>query len=342
MSDLLLSVLMPAYNAEKFIGEAIESVQHQTYGNWELNIVDDCSTDQTAQIVNKYRKEDPRIHYSKLSVNSGNPYVPRNEAARLSKGEFLIHLDSDDYLEKDYFEKFVSRQIETDADGILGVMHLVSETGEPLNQSIPKAEFDLQLVITGKEAFQKTVPWKIGLNGAGFRREIVLKAIEQHKVYTHGAWCDEVLSRMFLLNSQKIAFTRAMYMYRVNSTSLVHTFSPKLFDMCQAAKDVRRLCNENFPEDHEILVNGEMYVYGYFSHVINQYIQGKCKLSQNQRDDFKNKLKSIYEELDISIIKKRIGIISKFFVTNGFELYYITKQFRIWIHSIKNTFVRSL
>jgi teichuronic acid biosynthesis glycosyltransferase TuaG len=61
MKEALVSVVMPAYNAEKYIEQAIRSVQNQSYSNWELLICDDCSSDNTTHIIKKYQKKDDRI-----------------------------------------------------------------------------------------------------------------------------------------------------------------------------------------------------------------------------------------------------------------------------------------
>ena len=71
MKDGLVSVITPAYNCAKYIGKTIESVQAQTYDNWEMVIVDDCSTDNTREVVESYSKDDPRVRYICLNENSG-------------------------------------------------------------------------------------------------------------------------------------------------------------------------------------------------------------------------------------------------------------------------------
>ena len=93
MKKPLVSIMMPAYNAGKYIGRAIESVLAQTYENWELIIVDDCSTDNTYEIAASYK--DPRIRIFRNDVNIG-PGPSRNEAIKYSRGEWLAYLDADD------------------------------------------------------------------------------------------------------------------------------------------------------------------------------------------------------------------------------------------------------
>lgn len=92
MKDLV-SIIMPSYNTGKYIGKSIESVLNQTYQNWELIIVDDCSTDNTDKIVTAIN--DTRIKYIKNTCNSGAA-ISRNRALREAKGRWIAFLDSDD------------------------------------------------------------------------------------------------------------------------------------------------------------------------------------------------------------------------------------------------------
>ena len=95
VENRLVSIIMPTYNCGNFIGETIDSVIAQIYENWELIIVDDCSTDNTEEIVNVYRKKDSRIKYKKLATNSGAA-VARNRGIELADGKYIAFLDSDD------------------------------------------------------------------------------------------------------------------------------------------------------------------------------------------------------------------------------------------------------
>ena len=101
----LVSIVMPSYNTAKFISSAIESVLMQTYQNWELLIVDDCSTDNTDEVVSNY--DDKRIIYLKNEKNSGAA-VSRNKALNKARGEWIAFLDSDDL----WYETKLEEQIE--------------------------------------------------------------------------------------------------------------------------------------------------------------------------------------------------------------------------------------
>lgn len=91
--DGLVSIIMPSWNTERFIAEAIQSVLDQTYTNWELIIVDDCSSDNTDEVVASFKDE--RIKYLHNKKNSGAA-LTRNKALREAKGEWIAFLDSDD------------------------------------------------------------------------------------------------------------------------------------------------------------------------------------------------------------------------------------------------------
>lgn len=91
----LVSIITPAYNSARFIISTIQSVQLQTYSDWELIIVDDCSKDETCRIVEQFIKLDKRIRLIQLSENSG-PANARNVALKAARGRYVAFLDSDD------------------------------------------------------------------------------------------------------------------------------------------------------------------------------------------------------------------------------------------------------
>lgn len=91
-----VSIITPAYNSSNFIKKTIETVINQTYKDWEYIIIDDCSTDNTSNIVNDFVKLDSRIKILKTSQNSKGPAVPKNIGIKHSTGEYIAFLDHDD------------------------------------------------------------------------------------------------------------------------------------------------------------------------------------------------------------------------------------------------------
>ncbi len=91
-----VSIIIPTYNSNLFIKRTILSVQNQTFADWELLIIDDCSTDNTVELVNEFVKKDTRIKLFKTAENSGGPAHPKNIGFENSDGEFIAYLDHDD------------------------------------------------------------------------------------------------------------------------------------------------------------------------------------------------------------------------------------------------------
>lgn len=104
MNEDLVSIIMPSYNCGMFVEETIRSVQVQSYKNWEIVFVDDCSTDDTIIKVSNMREDDPRIRLYQNTSNMGAA-VSRNHALQEAKGKWIAFLDSDDLWEPDKLEK---------------------------------------------------------------------------------------------------------------------------------------------------------------------------------------------------------------------------------------------
>lgn len=98
----LVSIIMPSFNTALYIKESIQSIINQSYTNWELIIVDDCSLDSTEQIVNEIK--DKRVIFIKNETNSGAAYS-RNKALKIAKGKWIAFLDSDDLWVPEKLEK---------------------------------------------------------------------------------------------------------------------------------------------------------------------------------------------------------------------------------------------
>lgn len=133
MESKLVSIIMPTYNCAKFIGKTIESVIAQTYENWELIIVDDCSKDNTEEVVSKYK--DNRIKYYRLENNSGAA-VARTEAMKKAIGSYMSFLDSDDLWKKDKLEKQLEFMNKNNYNFTCTEYEQIDEEGNKLNKVI--------------------------------------------------------------------------------------------------------------------------------------------------------------------------------------------------------------
>lgn len=123
--DNMISIIMPLYNAERFLNETLQSIRNQTYTNYELICVDDCSTDRTFEMLQQAMKIDGRIRLLHNNVRSGAA-VSRNKGMEEAKGEYLAFLDGDDIFEEEMLEKAYQCAKENDLDIVIYEELLVS------------------------------------------------------------------------------------------------------------------------------------------------------------------------------------------------------------------------
>lgn len=143
-----VSVVMPAYNAERFIWETINSVISQTYTDWELWVIDDCSTDSTREIVEELASQDSRINLVRNEKNVGVADT-RNRGFDLCNGRYVALLDSDDVWFPDKLDRQMRLAEETGADIIYCSYKMIDEHGRPVCDDfiVPEIEdFDSCLV----------------------------------------------------------------------------------------------------------------------------------------------------------------------------------------------------
>ena len=144
----LVSIITPTYNCAEFIGETIDSVQSQTYISWEMIIVDDCSTDNTKEIVEKYSKNDKRIKYYCMISQSGAAKA-RTRAMQLAQGEYIAFLDSDDLWISDKLEKQLTFMKQHDVAFTCTAYEQIDEEGKLLNRivkTVPKVNYNRVLL----------------------------------------------------------------------------------------------------------------------------------------------------------------------------------------------------
>ena len=134
-----VSIIVPMYNAEKFIGKTIESVLAQTYQNWEMLIMNDVSTDNSLAIVSVYAKKDERIKIVNTEKNVG-VVKGRNFLIDLASGKYIAFLDADDYWHNEKLEKQIKFMKEKNASISCTEYMRVRENGEKINDVIIKEE----------------------------------------------------------------------------------------------------------------------------------------------------------------------------------------------------------
>ncbi|TGK31135.1 glycosyltransferase family 2 protein [Leptospira gomenensis] len=138
-----VSVIMPVYNSEKFIGDSIQSVLRQTYTDWELMIVDDLSKDGSRELMKQYAKSDSRIRALFKETNSGSADT-RNHGIRNATGRYIAFLDSDDLWDETFLEEQIRLMKENDAAFSFSAFRVIDENSNPIlrPQLVHKTKID--------------------------------------------------------------------------------------------------------------------------------------------------------------------------------------------------------
>ena len=151
MAKELVSIVVPVYNAEKFLDDTIQTVMNQTYYNLELILVNDCSTDNSVKVINKYK--DKRIILINNNVNS-KAAISRNNGIKKASGKYICFLDADDKWEKNKLEAQVRFMKETDCAFSFTSYEFADEKGMPNGRKVIVPE-----KINYKQALKNTTIW---------------------------------------------------------------------------------------------------------------------------------------------------------------------------------------
>lgn len=133
--EALVSVITPTYNSENYIAATIRSVQNQTYAHWEMIIVDDCSSDQTASMILDFVTSDNRIKFYKLEKNAGAG-VARNQAVSLAAGRYIAFLDADDLWKPEKLQHQIGFMQTHDLPFTFSFYECIDEVGNSLNKRV--------------------------------------------------------------------------------------------------------------------------------------------------------------------------------------------------------------
>lgn len=216
-----VSFIMPAYNVERFIGEAVESVQTQTFKDWELIIMDDGSTDRTSEIAEALAAHDNRIRLLKMEKPSGGAFMPRKVAAEAAKADIIAPLDADDMVDPDYLEKLLTHFSSVDVDAVFPV--ICHWDGKDTFEMKPIAEEVRDKKNIGKDVVKFTLDgWKIHCAGGLIRKKLYLDSYSEVEEVIPSPFMDEYLTRLLLYKAKTVAVAPVHYYYRYNPDSVTH------------------------------------------------------------------------------------------------------------------------
>lgn len=299
-----ISIVMPAFNAEKFIKEAIESILNQTFENFELIIADDCSTDNTVKIIESFNDE--RIKLIKTDKNSGSAKYPRELAIENASSNLICWIDADDTIDRDYLAQLLKRKRETSSNVVCSQM--VAEENGSVKYFLPRKKFDFHQIVSGKDAFRMTLefPWEINLNGwlCDKMTWINISTFKNQKIIHMNA--DDYSAREILFNSKKVAFSPAVYHYRLTSTSITKKISIKRFESVITDRLVFNFINKEWNDDNKPLVLKTFHktLCQNMINLIRMYVINQGLFTESENNKIKKLLKDNFNQISYYMILK--------------------------------------
>lgn len=208
-----ISVIIPVYNAENYVGRCIESVQAQTYNDWQMILVDDGSKDKSLEICQRYAGTDRRIHV--IHQENSGPGVARNAGIAEASGKYVVFIDSDDYIEKDYLQLLS----EHDEEVVFINVRDVDEDGCVLKEDYMISNKHLSKDSIVRRQMTGRIDW------GGVRKALKINVLRQNNIkYTEHKIGEEALySFQVLWYAKTIAFIdKPLYNYVQRGDSQSH------------------------------------------------------------------------------------------------------------------------
>ena len=283
------SILVACYNAAPYIRQTLDSLLSQTLSDIEVICIDDCSTDNTLQILDEYAGKDRRVKMLKTSENSGQA-VARNLGLKHATGVLTTMVDADDWLAPDALEKmwqtFSTRE---DIDSLAFRLQMVEERGitHPF-----KEDETIPPLMTGEEACLLAINWR--LHGfAAVRTEL-------HRRYpydeTTRVYSDDNTSRIHYLKSRFVAQTDADYFYRQHPASVTHQRDTKRLDFLRA-NDSLRTSLEKEGANAAILQTCEEYCWRIFLGICKDMLHQRRQMTDAEWKDTDSRLREAYNNM---------------------------------------------
>ena len=236
--QVFFTIIMPVYNAAKFVEESINSLLIQGFSDWELICVNDGSTDNSGEILERISNKYKNIIVLNIK-QSGSAAAARNTALPYVRGRFVVELDADDKLGDDSLEILKGRIDESQSDIVLFNLRFWDYKYEIITKEIKGLNGDTSETISGELAFRYSLDWTIGGFGA-VRNEIV----QNHRYSEEGMNGDEFSTRLFFLRSNSVSFSEAVYLYRNNDESTTKKLSINTYKVFETNLNLLKLTYE--------------------------------------------------------------------------------------------------
>ena len=293
----LVSVIMPVYNCERFLTEAIESVISQSYQNWELLIVDDGSKDKSVPIIESYVEKDSRIRLYKNESGEHGPGIARNYGMEHISGKYTYFIDSDDWIEKDLLQDTVTLAEKMNAD-IVPFGFVIEDNGKQIKKPLkPCGNFEFQDF--------KSIANEIVRGTWSECHELIRSDLLQNVRHNKYKTCEDICFQMDLLcNVRKVCgIDKEYYHYRVVQGSISHRdkwddeFLETAITVWEKERKFLEYCG--LAENSQIMKNAAVERY---TGCLYWLCKGKCPLSLSEKY---KQIKYIGDNMEIKKYKNK-------------------------------------
>ncbi len=297
-----VSVIIPVYNAQKYLERCLNSIVNQTLEDIEILLVDDCSTDKSVEIVQRYSKKDKRIKLIKSKENQGAASA-RNKGLDVAKGEYIGFIDADDYIDLNYYEELYKKAKETNADIVKCKRAVIGKNGTKhvsyLNESVKASKFNFSF------------EWTTAIYKTSLINENNIRLVPEFKVAEDVIFLNEVI-----IKAKKIeVIDSVLYYYCRREESLNEDFYPreKIINNLKAIEYVFGVYNRALNKE----ISVEIYLQQYIKYldVIGLYVMSRTKDIKIKRQCIRkyialfnkckrrSKLEKVFDEKDRELLK---------------------------------------
>ena len=303
-----VSILIPVYNAEKYIGQCLDSLLRQTHCDFQAICVDDASTDKSREILRRYSTTDDRIETISLERNSGQA-VARNMALRHATGQYITCLDADDWLAEDALEKAINTFAEHSlTDCVLFDVRFVGNGYKEHGYAwrFPKDKYQSNAdgsftSMSGHDAFILSLTWKI--HGWYMLKARIFKANPFDESCRH--FSDDNTTRAHFRASEEIRCCSGKYYYRQVSDSVTHTTNTSRMDYMKANASMKK----TLIAWHESRQTLAIYEDERWKIIIDSYLfyfMNRSAMNASQRHFCLTEIRKYRKSIDTSLLSSRL------------------------------------
>ncbi len=332
-----VTVLVAVYNSEKYLQKCLASLKEQTLKDIQIVCINDCSSDNSREIIETYAQQDSRFELINQTSNQGQA-IARNTGLQIATGEYITMLDSDDWYAPDTLEKAYNAVCGAeDVDCAILRLKICKEKGGKTDIEDYPVRTD-KSVFTGEEAFRLSLDWSLhGLY-------IIKAAI--HKAYPYDTSCklysDDNTTRMHYLHSRKVMLCQGEYFYRKHPDSMTNSKSILRFDTLEAnlsmkrqiLKEIERGCISH-PE--KIL---KLYETHRWLNVVDTYwyfLQNRQSFSPEECISIKRRIAKILSTIEQRLIDKRLRRKFGYQPYKSFRIFSLMENCYFFLRSLKKS-----